>query len=516
MSGYKTMETLPIFARFIARTMGLHFTCERLPELERKMTSLGSQAGFPDVEKYLLWLMSAPLSREQLETLARTLTIGETYFLRDPRSYQVLEEELLPKLIAARRASDKSLRIWSAGCSSGEEPYSIAILLSRLIPDIASWKITLLATDINPLALERGRRGVYSQWSFRNAPRWLMDYFTKRKDGRFEIVPRIRKMVRFSHLNLADEGVLAASDGTNKMDIIFCRNVMLYFDAALIEKTMARFHAALNDTGWLFVGPTEVDHRTVKGFSCRHYGGAFVLSKASTQQEAAGTRWPAILPHGQESAAPAEKSAAAFPIELPPASVAKPSAAPALVPSFGSASPEENESGAKEMLGPSGYAEALDLYQAGRYQQAADRALSSLDAGEERASALALGARAYANIGRFDEARECCEKAIVCDRLSAQNHYLLSIILEQQGDTAGAVRSLKHALYIDHDYLLAYFALGNLYRQCGEQSESERNFANALRLLEKRHPHEVLPEAEGMTAGRLAQIIRAMSAGKGA
>ena len=157
MNGYLTMETLPLFARFIARTLGLHFTQERLPELEQKMASLGRQAGYADVEKYLLWLMSAPLSREQMETLACTLTIGETYFLRDPKSYQVLEEHLLPELIAARRTTDKTLRIWSVGCSSGEEPYSIAILLSRAIPDLESWKITLLGSDINPQVLERGR-----------------------------------------------------------------------------------------------------------------------------------------------------------------------------------------------------------------------------------------------------------------------------------------------------------------------------------------------------------------------
>src|SRR6185369_9013964 len=106
-------ETLPLFAKFIARSMGLRFSEERLEELERKMEAVAKDAGQP-LEQYLLWLMSAPLSREQLDTLARALTIGETYFLRDPRSYQVLEQELLPELIRSRRNQDRSLRIWSA------------------------------------------------------------------------------------------------------------------------------------------------------------------------------------------------------------------------------------------------------------------------------------------------------------------------------------------------------------------------------------------------------------------
>lgn len=536
MTGGKAMKTLPRFAGFISKTMGLHFTRERLPELEQKMAAAGREAGYAEVEKYLLWLMSAPLSREQLDMLARTLTIGETYFLRDPRSYQVLEEQLLPGLIAARRTTDKSLRIWSAGCSTGEEPYSLAILLSRVIPDLADWKITLVGSDINPLALERGRQGVYSQWSFRNAPSWLMDYFSKREDGRFEIVPRIRDMVRFCQLNLADAGGGVAGDDTHDMDIIFCRNVMLYFDAAQIAKTMARFHAALKISGWLFVGPTEVDHSIFKGFSSRHYGGAFVLCKGSAPSEATATPWPGILPrdrkrsvHREErassaqplwlaapgphnGAAPADKSRN---VPAGKTGAALPQQSGPVLPELnGPALPEQTGAGAEAMPGASGYAEALELYQAGRYEQAAERALQGLDAGQEQALSLALGARAYANIGRFEEARQCCEGAIACDTLNAHNHYLLSIILEQQGDTAGAVTSLKHALFVDHDYLIAYFALGNLNRQCGEHAESERNFANALRFLERRDPQEVLAEAEGMTAGGLAQMIRAMTGGK--
>src|SRR6185369_1638110 len=118
----------------------------------------------------------------------------------------------------------------------------------------------------------------------------------------------------------------------------------------------------------------------------------------------------------------------------------------------------------------------------------------------------------YANLGRLGEAQDYCRRALALDRLSVQNHYLLSVILEQLGEAGAAATALKHALFIDHDFLLGYFALGNLCRQAGDRREAERNFANALRLLEKKDPHEVLPEAEGLTAGRLAQMIRAMTA----
>ena len=506
MTGGASGETLQGFARFVAQKTGLHFSEERLPELGRQMAHIGRQAGHDDPEEYLLWLMSAPLPREQLDILAGTLTIGETYFLRDPKSYRLLEELVLPELVAKRRKAEKTLRIWSAGCSTGEEAYSLAIVLSRFIPDLADWQITLLATDINQLALERGRRGVYGQWSFRNAPPWLEEYFVRQQDGSRQIVPRIRNLVQFSQLNLVDDFGPMPAEGAGGFDVIFCRNVMLYFDAAQTAKTLARLHAALGDSGWLFVGPTEVDHGNCPGFGYRHHAGAFVLDKLA---------WPGSPRETAGSAAPLRRMENSATAGLGGVPLAQPAAAPvpALLPEAAAAKGGGAEKDEPPEAG--GYAEALALYRTGRYQMAIDLALNSLErAGTpEQADALALAARAYADIGRFAQARECCERAIALDKLRACNHYLLSMILEHLQDDAGAVRSLKHALYIDHDYLLAYFALGNLCRRRGQRSESRRNFAIALGILQRHDPHEVLEEAEGMTAGGLAQMIRGLENG---
>lgn len=466
------------FARMVTIKLGLHFPPERLAELARKMAPLAKGAGWEELDGYLHWLMSQPLSQEQTKALALALTIGETYFLRDPKSYRAFQQHLLPKLVAAK-GSDKTLRIWSAGCSSGEEPYSIAIMLTRALADLADWKVTLLGTDINPQALERARCGTYSKWSFRNAPGWLMDYFTQPPDGGYRIEPHIREMVRFAHLNLVDPGEKAWSLAQG-MDFIFCRNVMLYFHPEQIRETVARLHAALNDGGWLFLGPTEVDHQALEGFTCLHCDGTLVLQKRSLPAKAhvAALSGPAV----------------AVPSPLSPqlrSEDAEPGGA-------------REEAAAAEAESPLQRARAF--YRAGLYEKAARMALDT-PAGVEKAEALALAARSYANVGRFDPARDCCEAAVELDRLNAPNHYLLSIILEQLGDGEGAVRSLRNSLYVDHDFLLAWFALGNLCRQRGEPREAEQSFANALRLLQRRDPHEVLPEAEGMTAGRLMQLI---------
>jgi len=506
MSVSPAKRTLSLFNRFIARTMGLHIRDERLSELEQKVATACRDFGYDDPETCMLWLMSAPLSREQLETLARALTIGETYFFRDPQSYQVLEKHLLPELISTRRQGGKCLRIWSAGCSSGEEPYSIAILLSRIIPDLDSWNIMLLATDINPGALERGRQGVYSKWSFRDAPPWLMDYFKKRADGRFEIAPRIRKMVQFNYLNLAEDSYPSLINSTNAIDIIFCRNVMLYFEPAMIKSVTAKFHNALLNGGWLFVSPTEVGHRTFAGFTCRHFPGALAFRKGTREGE------KTALWSGPPEQLPSLTPGAAAGSALAPALPDYPAYAhdPAILASADETLATDRNSGGATHA-EDGYQTALALYNEGRYEPATARARELLATGQDNVNALELLAKTYANLGNFAEARQCCEEAIAADRLRAHNHYLLAIILEEQGELEQAAAALKRALYIDHDFLLAYFALGNLHRRTGNKKESQRFFANALRLLEKRDPHEVLPEAEGLTAGRLAEIIRTMS-----
>jgi chemotaxis protein methyltransferase CheR len=501
MSGAPHEKTLERFNRYIATTMGLHHKEARLPELAQKIAAVSGEFGYDDPEACMLWLMSAPLSREQQETLARAFTIGETYFFRDRPSYQALEERILPELIEKRRTGERNLRIWSAGCSSGEEAYSVAILLSRIIPDLESWNITLLATDINPRALEKGRQGVYGQWSFRDAPPWLMGYFDKRKDGRYAINPRIKRMVQFACLNLAEDSYPALVTNTNAMDIILCRNVMLYFEPAIIRQVIARFHDALLDDGWLFVSPTEIAHCVFDGFARHQFPGAFAFRKGEETSGRDG--FGAFAPMAEVTA-------------FPPFTEQPPQASPAAPPppaAHASAGAAVDEGRPHVTASPDGlFQEACALFQQGHYEPAADKARELL-ATRPGADVRELLARSYANLGRLAEARQFCEEALAADRLRAYPHYLLAIILQEQGLPEEAAVALKRALYVDHDFLLAHFALGNLNLQAGRKTEAQRNFANALQLLEGWDPHQVFPDAEGMTAGRLAEIIRTVSPG---
>jgi chemotaxis protein methyltransferase CheR len=226
-------KLLSQLSEFIAAKTALHFPPARWDDLEHKMGSAAKEFGFAGTEEFIQWLLSSPITPGQMDILASHLTIHETYFWREPQVFEALVSQILPALVRSRENSGRRIRIWSAGCATGEEPYSIAIALCRAIPDLKEWNISILATDINPLILRKAMAGVYGKWSFRNAPPWLIEgYFTCKKDGVFEILPEIRKMVTFAYLNLAQDTYPSPLNNTNAMDIIFCRNVLMWGPAS--------------------------------------------------------------------------------------------------------------------------------------------------------------------------------------------------------------------------------------------------------------------------------------------
>lgn len=249
---------------FVAERMGLHFPPELWPELQCGLEAARVELGFEDAAHCARWMMSSPLNQEQINVLASYLTIGETYFFRHKELFDVLEERILPELVSERRGKVQRLRLWSAGCCTGEEAYSLAILIRRLIPDYARWNITILASDINPRFLQKAQAGVFREWSFRKAPDWLKDrYFSVMDKGQYAISPEIRKMVTFFPLNLVEDAYPSLLNDTNAMDIILCRNVLMYFAPEKAGNVLGKLALALMDGGWLAVSPCEMFSVTV-------------------------------------------------------------------------------------------------------------------------------------------------------------------------------------------------------------------------------------------------------------
>jgi len=480
-------------SEFVAARTALHFPRERWGDLESKAGSAAKEFGFADVDAFIGWLISSPMSREQMEILASHLTIAETYFWREPQVFEALGEWMLPELIRSRENGDRRLRIWSAGCATGEEPYSIAIALRRALPALEKWHITILATDINPRILRRAAAGVYRQWSFRNAPRWLIDgYFHGKKDKAFEILPEIRKMVTFAYLNLAEDIYPSPLNNTNAMDIIFCRNVLMYFEPERARQIGAGLYRSLVDGGWLVVASSELNQRTFPSFQPIHFPGAIVYRKEGAK---AGPLADGRL------------TQAAFPEPIrqtPFVSTAKPSV---VVPTL--AAPTSFENSKKILASPirqperNEDAEVLDLMEEKSAPGVAEKGPKA-----EAPEATALGVRTLANQGRLAGALVLCDQALTADKLRSDLYYLRAMILQELNRFEEAGVSLKRALYLDPNFLLAHFALGNLALRQGKTRGAKKYFANALALLNSCGQDDILPESEGLTAGRFKEIIQ--------
>jgi chemotaxis protein methyltransferase CheR len=466
---------------FVAAQMGLHFPRARWRDLERGIGAAAREFGFHDAASCTQWLVSSPLTQSQIATLASHLTVGETYFFREPKTFARLEARILPELLHCQRGSEQRLRIWSAGCCTGEEPYSVAILLRQMIPDLQDWHIMILATDIHPRFLQKAAEGVYNEWSFRDIPRWIKErYFTSTKGGGWAILPHIKQMVMFSSLNLAEDTYPSLLNNTNAMDIIFCRNVLMYFSPEKAKEVIHKLYRSLVPGGWLLVSPSETSHMLFAQFETVNFPDVILYKKPQIGAPETGRvgEWELSLP-----GAPLGGIADA---------------------SF----PAAEEQPKIEASRATPYPGAAKLYEQGHAAEAAEplgawRSQISADA-----QALAQLARVYANQGQLAVALAWCEKAVAADKLNPGYHYLLATILQERGQIAEAMQSLKRALYLDQHFVLAHLALGTLTQRQGLLKESHKHFANALALLSAYGQDEILPESEGMTAGRLREIIR--------
>lgn len=485
---------------FVATTMGLNFPKERWRDLERGMYAAVPELGFRKAEPCIQWLLSCSPAKRHIEILASHLTVGETYFFREKASFEALAERVLPALVLSRqRDGDRHLRIWSAGCCTGEESYSIAITITRLIPDLTGWNITILATDINPHFLEKAIYGEYGEWSFRSTPATIKDSYFVRKGGRYAILPQIKKLVTFSYLNLAEDVYPSLVNGTNGMDIIFCRNVLMYFTTERTARVIENLYHSLIDGGWFVVSPSETSAVICSRFVTANLPGASVFRKDNKRSPAAEA--VCSLPATEEMTIPSllnEHGLQPRPAELPCGVV---------VPQEIREPLEVEVAADSATLSPSPYEEGLALYKQGRYAEAIMELQASCSHQEPDSKTYDILVRAYADQGRIREALEWCEKAISADRVNPGLHYLKATVLQEQGAIEEAIVSLKRALYLDQEFVLAHFALGTLAARQRKLTESGKCFRNALALLNRYRSEQVLPESEGITAGRLSEII---------
>jgi chemotaxis protein methyltransferase CheR len=483
---------------WIASRTGLHFPRKKWPML-KKAVQAGAAACRMDLPAFLEKILPPSSDNQLYKTLLTHLTIGETYFFRDKHLFQLLKDQILRDLLSQRLRENQPINILSAGCASGEEPYSVAILIDQAFPLIRKKTITIIGTDINPLFLEKAEKGIYSRWSLRETPDAILtDYFTPLQNGYFELSPHIREKVRFRRLNLMKPDYPAQLDVQEPFHIIFCRNVLMYFMESGRKDVVERLTRLLAEKGWLITGPAETGFVRSPQLKPTRFVNTLLhqkcpLSEIKAWENRHSSGMPLKLKLPETTLK--RSSARAHPIDPDP---------------IISASASDHQDEASDIRA---YQEALELYEKGNYASSAALLEQMMEKIRMAGStflmapdAMILLARAYANLGRIQEARRWCDNAVSSGKLNPEIHFLRAVILQSAGEIPAAVQSLKQALFLDPDFVMAHFMIGLL----NKSPAGKKSLQNALSLLKDLDPDDALPFSEGMTAARLSETITGM------
>ncbi len=438
-------------ATLVRRSTGLVFSETRRSVFDAALAGAMRRAKLNDGDVYLARLSVEPAL---LDDLVADLTVGETYFFREPLQFEAIRNRVIPELLS-HRPDRCPLRVWSAGCATGEEPYSLAIVLRELGLEGSS---SVVATDLSRDALTQARVARYTRWSLRGVPDEVTRKYFARVDDRFELEPAVRAAVDFRHLNLAADTYPSLPSGVWGMDLILCRNVLIYFDAETVACVARRLMDSLADDGWLLLGASDP-----------------ILSDLVPCDVIVTDAGLAYRRPGRGAHRSVAETTVARDIARPPIESRMEEPPPV------SALPERRPSTTATERGTHG--------------------------GDDVALQVAR-VRALANRGELVSAARACDAALEQHRASAELVHLHAMLLAEAGRHSDAAAAARRALYLDRGLIVAHLTLGSALARLDEADGARRAFRNAARLLSTLAPDAIVASADGECAGRLAEMAR--------
>jgi chemotaxis protein methyltransferase CheR len=452
-----TSEQFETLRSLLSDVAGLVFDDTRRESMSYSIGERLRETGVRDVDTYLRTLED-PAERQRL---VDEVTIQETHFFRNPPQVRALRQHVLPELLRHAETNGRRLRIWSAGCSTGEEPFSVAMLLRELLPAAEGWDVKVLATDVSMRALTAARTGRYGARAVMNAtPEELARFFLPSDGSTYEVRPEVRDLVEFRHHNLVTEPVPFPSN--ERIDLVLCRNVTIYFSRETTRELMKRLHECLRDGGYLFLGHSETLWQVSDDFRLVSLGtgenAAFVYRRLDSRSDRR-----AVLPDRRtgEDPKPAERRVRQRRTERLVGLLNKPVPLPV-------------------------------------------RPKPAPVTADEQVTRV----RAALAQGRYDEASQLAAEAVEVEPMRAEAFYLRGLALIDLGDDEQALVELRKAVYLDPQMGFAHFLLAGVLDRTGDRSAAAREYAAAADTLGLAPGDETAEELGGRSVRELAQLCR--------
>jgi chemotaxis protein methyltransferase CheR len=450
---------------------GLSFDDSRRDSLGLCIAERMNATGAEDVAAYLAGL-SGPDGAAERQALLDEVTIPETHFFRNPPQIRALRKYVLPELLR-QAAAGKKLRIWSAGCSTGEEAYTVAILVRELLPASADWDVKVIATDVSTRALSAGKDARYSERAFvmteaLDLARWfVMDT----DSGSWLVRDEVRELVEFRHHNLVHDPPPLDPD---QVDLILCRNVTIYFDRETTRRLMKRLHGRLRDGGYLFLGHAETLWQISDDFSLVSLGDAFVYRRLDEPGAAEARRW--VLPDRRTEDEPRPTRA-------------------------------DRRRYESDRRGRPAGAEPLPVATPEVVSTTTSAMTTAIHPTRDPLDAV----RTAIAEGRYDEAADVASEVAAATPLWAQAHYLHGVALTNLGRDSEALVVLRKSVYLDPELGFAHFLLGGALERLGEPVAASRSYRAAAYSLGARQLDVVAPELGGRSVAEIAALCMQLS-----
>jgi chemotaxis protein methyltransferase CheR len=506
------------FRTIVAQRLGLYFEDAKLEFLGDILRQRMEETGCGHYSQYQRRISSPQEQEAEASALAELLTVGETYFFRYAEHFEAFSEAVLPTCVRAR-GQNRQLRILSAGCASGEEAYSLAILLRERFSELASWTVEIRGIDINPAVLQKALKARYSPWSLRETPAEMQSRYFRPAGREFQLEGSIREAVSFEERNLVESDASFWERGA--FDIVFCRNVTMYFTLEMMRSVIERIARSIAPGGFLFLGHAETLRAISHEFHLRHTHGTFYYQRRQADEGCDPSSFPFEPSNNGSSRMPTLPRVEANGSWYSAIQRASERIASLIQerkePAQSDSTLSSSNSRATQWSVSCDRSKAMDLLRRERFSEAID-VLQALPSESERdPDAQLLVAALLTNRGDLAEAEKVCRRVLILDELNAGAHYLMALCCEHAGDCDGAVQHDQAASYLDSQFAMPHLHLGLIAKRSGDLETARRELVRALPLLDREDASRILLFGGGFAREALVEFCqRALRSCEGA